>query len=368
MKPLVTANIEKLRPYAPGKPIEETEREYGVTGPAKLASNENPLGPSPLAVAAMHASAESMHLYPDGSCYELKARLAEHYAAFGAEPHNFIIGNGSNEVIEFLIRTFVAPDENVVLGDPSFITYRLAAIAHNREEIAVPLRADLSYDLQAVAAAVNDKTKLICLANPNNPTGRVFHTDEFLRFLATVRDDVIICLDEAYAEYIDDPAVPNGLEYARYRHRLVVLRTFAKIYGLAGLRVGYGIGSRAVIDYMDRVRAPFNVNRMAQAAAIAALADADHVRRVRELNTRSLRYLEAELTRLGLVWYPSQANFILVDCARPAAPLFEALLRRGFITRLVANYGLPSCLRVTTGTEEQNRGFIAALTDVLHAA
>ncbi len=365
MRSLVTANIEQLRPYAPGKPIEETEREYGVKNPAKLASNENPLGPSPKAVAAMQAMVWEMHLYPDGGCYFLKERLAEHLAHYSVEPHNLIVGNGSNEVIEFLIRTFVAADENIVTAAPSFIIYRLAAIAHGRREISVPLREDLSYDLNAIARAVDPKTKLICLANPNNPTGRAFNKEEFERFLTQVREDIVICLDEAYAEYIEDPSVPDGLNYARFRHRLVVLRTFSKIYGLAGLRLGYGACGRELVQYMDRVRPPFNVNRMAQAAAIAALDDQEFVLKVRELNSKSRVYLEGELSRLGVKWYPSQANFVLADFGKPGQPIYEALLRRGFITRTVANYGLPTCLRISTGTEEQNRGLISALEEVL---
>lgn len=368
MRPLVTANIEKLRPYAPGKPIEETEREYGVKDPAKLASNENPFGPSPLAIEVMRNAAAEMHLYPDGGCFSLKQSLAQHLSAYDVEPHNLIIGNGSNEIIEFLIRTFVAPDENVVTADPSFIVYRLASIAHNREEISVPLRDDLTYDLDAVAKAVNDKTKVIFLANPNNPTGRTFNTSEFEHFLASVRDDVIIGLDEAYAEYLDDPMVPNGLHYARMRHRLVVMRTFAKIYGLAGLRIGYGVTSREIVNYMDRVRPPFNVNRMAQQAAIAALGDFEHVKKTRAAALKGRKILQTGFDQLGLRWFPSQTNFILVDFARDASAIYEALLYQGFIVRPVANYGLPNCLRITIGTDAQNQGLLAALKQVLAGA
>ncbi|MFH1130124.1 MAG: histidinol-phosphate transaminase, partial [Pseudomonadota bacterium] len=323
MKPLVTANIEKLRPYAPGLPIEETERAYGVKNPAKLASNENAFGPSPMAIEAMNRACHEMHLYPDGGCYYLKERLAKHLARYDVEPHNLIIGNGSNEVIEFVIRTFVAPDENVVTGDPSFIIYRLASISHNREEISVPLNPDLTYDLDGLADAINEKTKVVFLANPNNPTGHAFCTDEFVRFLGRVRDDIIICLDEAYVEYIDDPNVSDGLDYARHRHRLVVLRTFAKVYGLAGLRLGYGVSSKELVNYMDRVRPPFNANRMAQIAAIAALDDTEHVRRSREANILGRKYYEQEFDRLKMKWYPSQANFILVDFEKPAEPYYE---------------------------------------------
>ncbi len=366
MQPLVTKNIEKLLPYAPGKPIEETEREYGVKTPAKLASNENPLGVSPLVSETLKSLCEEIALYPDGGCYNLKQQLAEHLVRYDVEPHNLIIGNGSNEIIEFIIRTFVAPNEHVICADPSFIIYRLCCIAHNRKEIAVPLTPDLAYDLQAIAKKVTDKTKVIFLANPNNPTGRAFFEDELQHFLAHVRDDIIICLDEAYAEYAEDPRIPDGLQYAPYRHRLIVLRTFSKAYGLAGLRIGYGVSSAGLINYMDRVRPPFNVNRLAQIAAVAALEDQDFVRRSKEMNSEGKKYLETAYTKLGLKWVPSHANFYLVDFERPAAPIYEALLRKGFITRPVANYGLANHLRITIGTEAQNRGLIGALEEVLN--
>lgn len=365
MKPLVTRNIEELRPYKPGKPIEETEREIGVKNPAKLASNENPLGPSPRAIEAISKAAGQMHFYPDGGCYYLKERLARHLEEYDVEPHNLIIGNGSNEVIEFIIRTFVAPDENIVMGDPSFIIYRLAGISHNREEIAVPLKEDLTYDLNAIYNAVNEKTKVIFLANPNNPTGLPIFDDEFVHFMTHVRDDVIICVDEAYAEYVDDKNVLDGFQYSRYRHRLVVLRTFSKIYGLAGLRIGYGVSSKEVVSYMDRVRPPFNVNRMAQIAACAALDDKKHVTQSQSVNAAGRKLMEEQLTQLGIQWYPSQANFLLVNLKRPSGPVFENLLHKGFITRQVDNYGLPNCLRVSIGTEEENQGFIRALQATL---
>ena len=209
MKPLVTQNIEKLRPYQPGKPVEEIQRELGVGQPVKMASNENPLGPSPMAVRAMQAVCSEMHYYPDGGCYYLKEALAAHLSQYDIEPHNLIVGNGSNEIIEFIIRTFVAPDENIITGQSSFIIYKLACISHNRKEIAIPLKADLSYDLDMMRKAVNEKTKVVFLANPNNPTGQVLHTHEFEHFLAHIRDDIIICIDEAYTEYVDDPEVPN---------------------------------------------------------------------------------------------------------------------------------------------------------------
>ncbi|MBN1782923.1 histidinol-phosphate transaminase [bacterium] len=361
MKPLVTRNIEKLRPYQPGKPIEETKRELGLPDPVKMASNENPLGPSPKAIEAMKAACGEMHYYPDGGCYTLKEALAAHLAQYDIEPHNLIIGNGSNEIIEFVIRTFVAPNENIVTGEPSFIIYKLAGISHNRQEITVPLKPDMTYDMDAVACTVNEKTKVVFLANPNNPTGRIFSTREFERFLSHIRDDIVICIDEAYAEYVDDPDVPNGLEYAPYRNRLIVLRTFSKIYGLAGLRVGYGVSHRELIGYMDRVRPPFNVNRMAQAAALAALDDQEHIEKSIEINRKGRAFLQAEFERLQIKYYPSQTNFILADFEKPAAPLYQALLERGFITRPVENYNLPNCLRITVGTEDQNQRFVEAL-------
>jgi histidinol-phosphate aminotransferase len=364
MKPLVTKNIEKLRPYQPGKPIEEIQRELGVRHPIKMASNENPLGPSPKAVLAMQSACTEMHFYPDGGCYYLKEALAAHLSKYDIEPHNLIIGNGSNEIIEFIIRTFVSPNENIITGNPSFIIYKLAGISHNREEITIPLKADFSYDLDKIRKAVNEKSKVIFLANPNNPTGQIFHIHEFEHFLAHIRDDIVICIDEAYAEYVDDPEVPNGLEYAPYRNRLIVLRTFSKIYGLAGLRVGYGISHKELISYMDRVRPPFNVNRMAQAAAIAALDDQAHIQKSIEINRQGRQFLQSELERLQIKFYPSQTNFILVDFEEPADPVYQILLKKGFITRPVQNYGLPNCLRITIGREEQNRALVKTLEEI----
>ncbi|MBN2103234.1 histidinol-phosphate transaminase [bacterium] len=364
MKPLVTQNIESLRPYEPGKPVEEIQRELGVADPIKMASNENPLGPSPKAIEVMKSACEQMHYYPDGGCYYLKEKLAKHLKPYDIEPHNLIIGNGTNEIIEFVIRTFVAPDENVVTGDPSFIIYKLAGISHNREEITVPLKDNLCYDLTAVNRAINDKTKVVFLANPNNPTGRVFDIHEFEHFLTHTPEDIIICLDEAYAEYVDNSEIPNGLEYAPYRSRLIVLRTFSKIYGLAGLRVGYGVSDKSLISYMDRVRPPFNVNRMAQAAAMAALDDQTHIRKSIEINQKGRKYLQSEFKRFGIKYYPSQTNFILIDFGKPADSYYQALLKKGYITRPVKNYNLPNCLRITIGTDEQNRGLIQALTEL----
>ena len=365
MKPLVTKNIEELRPYQPGKPIDEIQRELGVSEPVKMASNENPLGPSPKAVEAMKSACSEMHYYPDGGCYYLKEALAKHLSRYDIEPHNLIIGNGSNEIIEFVIRTFVAPDENIVTGDPSFIIYKLAGISHNREEIMVPLNDDLTYDLDRIRKAVNEKTKVVFLANPNNPTGQTFSTQELEHFLAHVRDDVVICMDEAYAEYVDESGVPNGLEYAPFRDRLIVLRTFSKIYGLAGLRVGYGVSHKELIGYMDRVRPPFNVNRMAQAAAIAALDDQAHIRESIEINSQGRKKIQSALKEMHIKFYPSQTNFILADFGKPAQPIYEALLKAGFITRPVQNYNLPNCLRVTIGTEVQNQQLIQALSEIM---
>jgi len=365
MKPLVTKNIESLRPYEPGKPIEEIQRELGVAHPIKMASNENPLGPSAKAIDAMKSACEKMHFYPDGGCYYLKDKLAKHLKQYDIEPHNLIIGNGTNEIIEFVIRTFVAPDENIVTGDPSFIIYKLAGISHNREEITVPLKEDLSYNLEAICRAVNDKTKVVFLANPNNPTGCTFNIHDFEHFLAHIREDIVICLDEAYAEYVADPKTPDGLEYAPYRSRLIVLRTFSKIYGLAGLRVGYGVSDKVLISYMDRVRPPFNVNRMAQSAALAALDDQQHIRKSIEMNRKGRHYLQSEFKRLNINYYPSQTNFILIDFGQSADPFYQALLKRGYITRPVRNYNLPNCLRITIGTDEQNRGLIQALTEIM---
>jgi histidinol-phosphate aminotransferase len=356
---LVTPNIESLVPYEGGKPIEELARELGVTDAVKLASNENPLGPSPKAQDALRSSLAEVHRYPDGAAYRLRARIGELH---GVPMDEIIQGSGSNELIELLIRTFTTHQHHMVFGEPAFIMYKLAALAHGTPFTAVPLR-DQTHDLPAMAAAVTDRTRLLFVANPNNPTGTYVGRNAVERLLREVPPEVIVVMDEAYIEYADADDFPDCLTLRSLRKRLIVLRTFSKIYGLASLRVGYGIGPAELIGYMHRLRPPFNVNALGQVAACAALDDPEHVHRSQELNrTERLRLTQA-LSELGMRVTPSQANFVFVDLGRPARPIYDALLRKGVIVRPFR--ALPNNLRITTGTMAENDRLLAALREVL---
>ena len=360
---LVPSHVASLTPYVPGKPIEEVERELGISGVAKLASNENALGPSPLALAAARAAAARVNLYPDGSAFELRRALA---ARLGAPPAEIFVGNGSNELIELIVRTFVLDDEAVLTSAGSFVAYRLAAQAAGRTLVEAPMRERFHYDLAGLQARVTRKTKVVFLANPDNPTGTWLLERELVPFLAAVPEQTLVVLDEAYLEYVDAPGFPDSLALRARFPNLIVLRTFSKIYGLAGLRLGYGVARPELVGFLDRVRAPFNVNLVAQAAGIAALGDVDHVARSRRLVLEERPRLAAGLAGLGLEVVPSQGNFLLADL--PGADgqrLFQDLLREGVVVRPVGGYGFPSALRVTVGRPEENDRLVEALRKVL---
>ena len=362
MRPLVPAHIETLRPYVPGKPIEETEREYGIRGAIKLASNENPLGPSPLALEAIERAAPRVNLYPDGSSYYLVQKLSA-FLRVGAE--EVFVGNGSNEIIELLIRTFTAAEDEAIVCQGSFLMYKVALQSHGRTFVEVPMRDGFRYDLPAMANRITSRTRIIFLANPDNPTGTAFDRFELEAFLPRVPPDCFVALDEAYFEYVDWADYPNGLNYFRRYPNLVVLRTFSKIYGLAGIRLGYAVMQRMLSEYMNRTRLPFNLSSLAQAAGIGALDDVEHVRATREMTRRGLRYLEDELRKIGLLVPRSHANFVFVDLGRPAGPVYEELLRRGVITRPIPAYGFPNALRISVGLGHQNEKLVAALREIL---
>jgi histidinol-phosphate aminotransferase len=359
MAPLVIPSIESLVPYEGGKPIEELARELGVSDAVKLASNENALGPSPLALEAARAVFASAHRYPDGACYRLRERIA---AFHDVTPAEVLPGAGSNELLDLVVRTFATPAHHVVFAEPSFVVYRIAALTYGVPFTAVPLAA-MVHDLPAMAGAVTPKTRVLFVANPNNPTGTHVGRSAVERLLRDVPAEVIVVMDEAYFEYADAPDYLSSLELRKLRERLVVLRTFSKAYGLAALRVGYAVAPAPIIDYMNRVRAPFNVTTPGQAAATAALDDRAHVEKsVRSNATERLRVV-AGLQALGVKTAPTQANFVLADVGRPARPVYDALLRRGVIVRPFAN--LPTSLRVTFGLPEENDRFLRALTEVL---
>ena len=358
---LVPEWIRTLAPYSPGKPIEELERELGIHGSIKLASNENPLGPSPRAVAAITAALGDVHRYPDGSAFHLRRRLADRLRV-GED--QIVIGNGSNEIIELVVRVFLRPGDEAVMADQAFVVYRLVVQAAGGTARLVPLR-DFTHDLDAIAATIGPRTRLVFLSNPNNPTGTIFRRPAWLRFLARVPAGVVVVADDAYAEYAEDPEYPDTIhERGDGRVPVVSLRTFSKLHGLAGLRVGYGVGPADVIDAIGRIRQPFNVNSLALVAACAALDDEDHVRRTLATNREGLAFLKDAFSRLGLSAVPSAANFVLVEVGDGAA-VYRGLLARGVIVRPMEGYGFPRHVRVTVGTKAENARFVDALRAVL---
>jgi len=351
--------IRTLVPYEPGKPIEEVEREYGIANSIKLASNENPLGPSPKALAAIRARLDDLNLYPDGDCFYLKSGLAK---KLGVAPEQLIFGNGSNEIIELAVRAFMRPGDQAVMARQAFVVYQLIVQAVGGKGAQVPLR-NFTHDLAAIAAAVTAQTKIIFLANPNNPTGTIYRRAEWEDFLAKVPGDVLLIVDEAYFEYVQDSGYPDSLKYQSDSRPMLTLRTFSKLYGLAGLRVGYGVGPREIIAMMQRVRQPFNVNAPAQWAALAALDDGDHVQRSLAVNREGLEFLVGEFKKLGLEFVPSHGNFVLLRVGN-GQEVFKQLLSNGVIVRPMGGYQFPEHVRVTVGTMDENRKFIAALQKV----
>jgi histidinol-phosphate aminotransferase len=363
---LAAPGVRQLKPYQPGKPIEELERELGISNIIKLASNENPLGPSPLALTAARAALEDVWLYPDGNGFVLKDRLA---AKLGVAMEQLILGNGSSDVLEFAVRAFVTPQDEVLFSEHAFAVYPILTQAAGAKAVVVPAR-DWGHDLTAMRAAVTERTRLIFVANPNNPTGTWLPAAELEAFIAGLPDHVMVLVDEAYFEYASDPALgardyPDAVAWVGRYPNLVVARTFSKCYGLAGLRVGYGVCHPQVADLLNRVRPPFNVNSLGLAAAAAALDDVEHLQQTLELNAAGMRQLVAGFASLDLRHISSIGNFVSVDTGRLAAPLYDALLKEGVIVRPVANYGMPNHLRVTVGLPEENDRFIAALGKVL---
>ena len=352
--------IHSLIPYAPGKPIEEVEREYGIEGSVKLASNENPLGPSPRALKALQERLNQLHLYPDGDCFYLKKGLAQ---KLGVAAERLIFGNGSNELIELAVRTFMRVGDEGVMAHQAFVVYRLVVQAAGGRCQIVPLR-DFTHDLDAMAEAVTPRTRIVFLANPNNPTGTIYRKKEWERFLERIDPDVLVIVDEAYFEYVSDADYPNSLQYHSGRKTILTMRTFSKLYGLAGLRIGYAIGDKDIVTLMHRVRQPFNVNAAAQWAALAALGDHEHVERTLKVNRDGMSYLTQEIARLGLKQVPSHANFILVRVG-DGEGVFSRLLRSGVIVRPMGAYDLPEHIRVTVGKMEENVRFIECLKGII---
>ena len=364
MAPIVPPYVASLTPYVPGKPIEEVEREYRISNVAKLASNENALGPSPMALAAAREACGKVHLYPDGSAFYLRKALA---AKLGVTPEEVAVGNGSNELLELMVRTFLGDGDETLTSANSFVVYRLASQAHGRTCVEAPLR-DHRYDLRAIRERLSPRTKLVFLANPDNPNGTYFTERELTEFLEAVPRHVLVVLDEAYIEFVTAKDFPDGLVVRKRFPNVVVSRTFSKIYGLAGLRLGYVVASPEVVGYLDRVRPPFNTSLVAQAAGIAALADDEHVARSRALVESERPFLTDGLRKLGATVWPSQTNFLLADFpGRPGGQLFEALLREGVVVRPMMGYGFPTAQRVTFGLRAEDEKLLSALARILRA-
>lgn len=353
----IHSHIASLVPYVPGKPIDELERELGIPRAIKLASNENPLGSSPKAMAVLADAAATLHRYPDGGAYRLRAALADRYKL---SSDHVILGNGSDEILGLLARAFLSPGDEAVMADQTFVIYKMEVTAAHGKPVVVPLK-QWRHDLQTMADAITARTRLIFICNPNNPTGTTVTAADVHAFMQRVPDDAIVVFDEAYYEYVQDRDFPDSLSWVLQQRNAIVLRTFSKIYGLAGLRVGYGLTTPEIAGYLNRVRPPFNVNTMAQGAALAALHDDEHVARSRALNVSEMATVKAGLGALGFQPLPSQANFLFFDVGRDGRVVFDALLRQGIIVRHIEG----PWLRVTIGLPEENRYFLDALKKVL---
>jgi histidinol-phosphate aminotransferase len=355
--------VGQLGIYEPGRPIEEVARELGFKSAdeiIKLASNENALGPSPLAVKAMKAAACDMHRYPDGSAFYLKQALAK---KLGVSPKMILTVNGSNEAIELLGHTFLGPGKNIVMADRAFVVYALIAATFQARTIAVPMK-DFTHDLDAMLKSITKDTRLVFVANPNNPTSTMVDGKQIDKFMKQVPDHVVVCFDEAYIELLPRSMQPDTLKHVKGGRKVAIMRTFSKTYGLAGLRIGYVLAPAACIELLERVRQPFNVNAMAMAAAIAALEDDAYVERTRKMIREGLAFFEEQLDHIGLPFVPAVANFMLVEVGN-GRKVFEELMKEGIIARPMDCYGLPRHIRITVGTRKENEQCIKALATVL---
>ncbi len=352
--------IKRLPVYVPGKTSEQIERELGIKDAVKMASNENPFGPSPLALRAIESFCGWAHLYPDGDSRELKESLS---ARLGTTPERIVVGNGSNEILDLVAKVFLGPGDEALYGAHGFVVYPIVTAGAGAAGVVSPMPL-LRHDLEDFARRITSKTRVIFLANPNNPTGTIFSRSQFEDFLGKVPEDVVIVVDEAYFEYVDDPLYPDTLDYQSSRPGLITVRTFSKIYGLAGTRIGYAVASEEVAALLNRAREPFNVNSLAQKAAAAALEDSRHCALSRKANLEGVEYISSRLDSMGITRTDSRANFVLADLGENSSRVYELLLREGVIVRPVSAYGLDNHIRVTVGDERQNRAFIRALEKV----
>ncbi|MBX3333377.1 MAG: histidinol-phosphate transaminase [Nitrospira sp.] len=356
----VHPDIQSLSPYVPGKPVEELQRELGLTRVIKLASNENPLGPSPKAMAALNGAQMLLHRYPDGGGTQLRQAIADRWKVAGDQ---IILGNGSDEILGLLARTFLNPGDEAIMADHTFVIYKMEVTAVHGKPVVVPL-VDWTHDLETMARAITPRTKLLFLCNPNNPTGTMVSAEAVDRLMARVPADVIVVFDEAYFEYVRNSQFPDAMAYVKQGRNAIVLRTFSKIYGLAGLRIGYGVSTSEIIGFLNRVRPPFNANSLAQKAALAALGDDEHVAKSRTINVAGMEQLEQGLRALGMTPIPSETNFLYFDAKRDGRSVFDALLREGIIVRHIEG----TMIRVTIGLTDENDAFLRAFKKVLGGA
>ncbi|MRI34488.1 histidinol-phosphate transaminase [Endozoicomonas sp. OPT23] len=359
---LAVSGVQSLHPYLPGKPVDELAREQGlaVESIVKLASNENPLGPAASSTAAISHMLSELARYPDGNLYNLRVTLSEKLAV---KPEQLTFGNGSNDVLVLLAECFLKEGCSAVFSQYAFVVYPIAVQASGAESIVVPAK-DFGHDLEAIGAAIRSDTRMVFLANPNNPTGTAFGTAEFTDFMAKVSEDVIVVLDEAYFEYADGGDHPDGVQLLNQYSNLVITRTFSKAYGLAGARVGYSVSSPEIASILNRLRQPFNVNNLAEAAAVAVLNDDEYLQQSRDVNSEGKALLEKGLAQLGYRFIPSSGNFITFDTGMDGVACYQKLLEKGVIARPVANYGMPNHLRVSIGLKEENERFLEALAEV----
>ncbi len=357
MKLSVPDYILSIKPYAPGKPLEELEREYGITDSIKLASNENPLGPSPMAVKAIKNAIGKLNRYPDGSGHDLIEKISEH---LGLSPQNIVLGNGSDEIISMLACGLLQPGDETILPHPSFLMYEIMIRSAGATPVFVPLKS-LSIDLEGIKERITSRTRMVFLCNPNNPTGTIVLKKDFENFLKKIPPEVIVVVDEAYIEFVRDQNCAKSIEYLDNVRPLVTLRTFSKAYGLAGLRIGYGVMPDEIANLLNRIRLPFNINSLAQAGACAALEDDVFLAKVITLIHQGLDFLYDSLDRLGVKYFPTQTNFFLIDVCKNADEIYESMLRQGVIVRSMRSYGYPNYIRINAGLHEENVRFIKAL-------
>jgi len=361
MKKLVPDYIQNAKLYPPGIPLEEVKRKLGIDDIVKLNSNENSLGPSPEAVKAIYEAAAKVNLYPDNSAFYLRQKLSVKHDVL---PGQIILGNGSNELVQFILMTFLLPGEEVITCSPTFLLYGIMGrvMGGNVKEVALN---DFCFDLEAVLSEITANTKLVFISNPNNPTGTIVSADNFKNFMAKIPDDVIVVMDEAYFEYVTDKDCPDSIGYVRDNKNVIVLRTFSKAYGLAGLRVGYAFAPERLVDQMEKVREPFNANSLAQKAAVAALDDEEHIRKTTANNRTGLSYFYEQLRNLDLDFIPTQANFVAVKLGADAGRICDRLMKSGVLVRNMESFNMAEYIRVSIGLPDENERFIKELKKIL---